>query len=110
MIPTFSFSSPRESGCPGSRVRCWPPWMPDSAGMIGKVTVQPVEFAPLTEALFEQIHCALAENAHVVDPVVLAGLDCDRALANGTDHGDAGVAGGVAVAAAGGPCRAGLAE
>src|SRR5947209_8333644 len=61
------------------------------------------------EALFEQVERRDREGAHVVDPVGAAGLDRDRALDPAND-GDAGMPGGMAVAAAGRPGGASLAD
>src|SRR5262245_37200600 len=55
------------------------------------------------QALLEEVERGDREGAHIVDAVALAGLDGDRALAIGSDHGDAGMPGGMAVAAAGRP-------
>src|SRR5215831_4227516 len=51
------------------------------------------------ERLLQQIESRHRKGAHVVDAVGLAGLDSHRALAIGSDHGDAGMPGSVAVAA-----------
>src|SRR5436190_3440621 len=63
----------------------------------------------LPEGFFEQIEGGHRERPHVVDPVGLAGLDRDRAL-DPADHRDAGMTGGMAVAAAGRAGGAGLAD
>src|SRR5438309_12081451 len=62
------------------------------------------------EALLQQIERRDREDPHVVEPVAVAGLDRDRALAIGPDDGNAGMPGGMAVAAPGRSRRAGLAD
>src|SRR6059058_5596886 len=63
----------------------------------------------LAEALFQEVEGGDREDAHVVEPVAFAGLDRDRALRL-ADHRDAGMPGGMPVAAAGRAGGAGLAK
>src|SRR5262249_60743241 len=62
----------------------------------------------LAQAFFEEVERGDRKGAHVVDPVRLAGLDRDRPL-DPADDRDAGMAGRMAVAAAGRAGGAGLA-
>src|SRR4029077_10720768 len=62
------------------------------------------------EALLQKVERRDRKDPHVVQPVAVAGLDRDRALAIRSDDSDAGMPGGMAIAAPGRPGGAGLAD